>query len=325
MSAPLLAIRDLSVRYETNGGHVRALSGVGLELGPGQALGLVGETGCGKSTLGLAITGLLPPAGRVVAGSIKLDGQSILEMCESELQSTRGAKMATILQDAPASLNPLFTAGDQVAMIVRKHWRLGRQAARRRTLELLETVELPSPAQTYGCSPHELSGGMQQRVCIAMALACGAELLIADEPTTGLDPTLQAQILDLLGRLRVQHEMALLLISHDLAVVAAVCDRVAVLYAGHVVEEGPVEAVLQTARHPYTRALLQAVPRPDGRGEPLTPIRGAVPTGLALLRGCPFQPRCPSPDEACGREMPLLRGGDGHRVACYLALPRGEA
>lgn len=323
MDVPLLAVRDLSVQYETNGGTIRALSGASLELRQGQALGLVGETGCGKSTLGLSVMGLLPPGGQVIAGRIEICGRSIQELPESQLAKMRGAQVAMILQDAAASLNPLFTAGDQVAMVVRKHCRLGRKAARRRVLELLETVELPDPPRTYGCYPHQLSGGMQQRVCIAMALACGAKLLIADEPTTGLDPTLQAQILDLLDRLRIQQQVALLLISHDLAVVAALCGRVAVLYAGRVVEQGRVEEVLLSPQHPYTQALLQAVPRPDSRDNPLHPVPGAVPAGPALPEGCAFQPRCPWPEDVCHREPPRLRAGTDHTAACHSSQSAG--
>lgn len=322
MNEWLLSIRDLVVEFRTYAGVVHALNGASLELRRGEALGLVGETGCGKSTIGLAILRLLPRGGEIVSGSMEFAGEDLLAKPESELQAVRGARIAMIFQDPAASLNPLYTVGEQIAMVVRRHQPRSKTPVQRQVLDLLRTVELPDPDRTFGCYPHELSGGMLQRVSIALALSSGAELLIADEPTTALDVTIQAQILDLLGRLRNSQGLTLLLITHDLAVVAETCQRVAVLYSGCVVERGPVERVLQAAGHPYTQALLQAVPQPSDRGLPLRAIPGPVPSGLEPPEGCLYRPRCPEAMPMCSRRPGLRAASPDHFVAChrYLAV-----
>lgn len=318
MSEVLLTIRDLAVQFRTYAGVVHALNGVSVEIRSGEVLGLVGETGCGKSMIALSIMRLLPRGGEIVSGSIEFAGEELLSKPESDLQMIRGARIAMIFQDPTASLNPLYTVGEQIEMVIRRHQRRSKKTVRQKALDLLRTVELPDPPRTFGCYPHELSGGMKQRVSIAMALSSGAELLIGDEPTTALDVTVQAQILDLLGRLRVSQSLTLLLITHDLAVVAETCSQVAVLYSGCVVEKGPVERVLLEPSHPYTQALLRAVPQPNSRGIPLRAIPGSVPSGLAPPEGCLFQPRCPEAMPVCSSRPGMIATGPGHLVACHL-------
>ncbi len=318
MEEPLVAVRDLHLHFRTYAGVVRALNGINLEVYRREILGLVGETGCGKSLTGLSILGLIPEGGEVVSGEILFDGEDLLTKPESYLQEIRGARVAMIFQDPGASLNPLFTVGQQIEMIMQRHEGGDQKRIRQRALEMLHTVELPDPARILGTYPHELSGGMKQRVSIAIALSCGADLLIADEPTTDLDVTVQAQILDLLRRLRDREGVAILMITHDLAVVAELCQRVAVLYAGQVVEVGRVDDILQQAKHPYTRALLKASPRRDSRGEPLEAIPGDVPSGLQTLESCSFRPRCLEVMDVCDQRPPRVCVGEGHTVACFL-------
>jgi peptide/nickel transport system ATP-binding protein len=325
MSPPLLTIHDLAVQFRTYAGTVHALNGVDLKIHRGEALGLVGETGCGKSMVGLSIMQLLPKGGEVVSGSIEFNGEQLIGRKESFLQEVRGARIAMVFQDPTASLNPLYSVGKQLGMVISKHQQLEKRKTRERTLELLEMVELPHPAQMAERYPHELSGGMKQRVSIAMALSSGAELLIADEPTTALDVTVQAQILDLLDRLRVSQSVALLLITHDLAVVAEACQRVAVLYSGRVVETGPVDRVLLKPSHPYTQALLQAVPNASSRGVPLRPIPGSVASGLRLPEGCLFRPRCDRAMDICFQQPPTVQIGSDLTVACHLYSEREQA
>lgn len=318
MDQPLVTIRDLHLHFRTYAGIVHALNGIDLEIHNQEILGLVGETGCGKSVTGLSILGLVPQGGEIVSGSILFKGEDLLTKAESDMQGIRGARIALIFQDPGASLNPLFTVGQQIEFVMRRHQPADKKEIRRRAVEMLEMVELPDPPRILETYPHELSGGMKQRVSIAIALSCGAELLIADEPTTDLDVTVQAEILDLLRRLRDTQGVAILMITHDLAVVAEMCQRVAVLYAGQVVEGGPVDQVLQEAKHPYTQALLEASPRRDSRGKPLQAIPGTVPSGLQPLEGCPFSPRCPHVMEICAQRPPRLSVGPAHTVACFL-------
>lgn len=318
MEQPLLTIRDLHVHFRTYAGIVHALNGIDLEIYRQEILGLVGETGCGKSITGLSVLGLVPEGGEVVAGSILFNGEDLLKKSESYMQEIRGARVAMIFQDPGASLNPLFNVGQQIEMVMERHQRADKKEMRERALEMLQMVELPDPARILETYPHELSGGMKQRVSIAIALSCGAELLIADEPTTDLDVTVQAQILDLLRRLRDTQGLAILMITHDLAVVAELCQRVAVLYAGQVLETGSVDVVLQEPKHPYTRALLEASPRRDSRGRPLHAIPGTVPSGLQPLEGCSFGPRCPRAMGICAQRPPTLSVGEAHTVACFL-------
>jgi oligopeptide/dipeptide ABC transporter ATP-binding protein len=318
MDQPLVAIHDLRLQFRTYAGVVHALNGINLEIYEQDMLGLVGETGCGKSMTGLSILGLVPRGGEVVSGSIRFRGEELLNKPESYLQQVRGAKIAMVFQDPATSLNPLFSIGQQIETVMRRHQRANKRQMRDRALELLKAVELPDPARILNTYPHELSGGMKQRASIAIALSCGADLLIADEPTTDLDVTVQAQILDLLRRLRETQGVAILMITHDLAVVAETCLRVAVLYAGQVVESGPVDEVLYEARHPYTRALLEASPKRSSRGLPLQAISGTVPSGLQPLEGCAFAPRCPHAMEVCAQPPPGVRVTEAHTVHCFL-------
>ena len=318
MNEPLVIIRDLILQFRTYAGIVRALNGIDLEIYEQDVLGLVGETGCGKSVTGLSILRLVPRGGEIVSGSILFRGEELLDKPDSYMQQVRGASIAMIFQDPSASLNPLFTVGQQIETVMRRHQQAEKREIRRRALELLEVVELPDPPRILKTYPHELSGGMKQRVSIAIALSCGADLLIADEPTTDLDVTVQAQILDLLRRLREAQGVAILMITHDLAVVAEMCQRVAVLYAGQVVESGPVDEVLYEAKHPYTRALLEASPKRSSRGKTLQAIPGTVPSGLRPLEGCAFSPRCPRAMEVCAQPPPRAAVTPTHAVYCYL-------
>jgi oligopeptide/dipeptide ABC transporter ATP-binding protein len=318
MDQPLVTVRDLRLQFRTYAGIVHALNGIDLEIHEQDMLGLVGETGCGKSMTGVCILGLVPRGGEIVSGSIVFRGEELLGKPESYMQTIRGAKIAMIFQDPSSSLNPLFTIGQQLETVMRRHQRADKSQMRDRALELLKVVELPDPARILKTYPHELSGGMKQRASIAIALSCGADLLIADEPTTDLDVTVQAQILDLLRRLRETQGVAILMITHDLAVVAETCQRVAVLYAGHVVESGPVDEVLFEAKHPYTRALLEASPKRSSRGRPLQAIPGTVPSGLQPLEGCAFSPRCPHAMEICGQAPPRISVAPSHTVYCFL-------
>jgi peptide/nickel transport system ATP-binding protein len=325
MREPLISVRDLQVHFHTHAGVVHALNGVSFDLYPGEILGLVGETGCGKSVTGLALLGLIPPPGQVVGGEIRYRGQNILTLPPAQMRALRGGKIAMIFQDPAAALNPVFTVGEQIELVTRRHRRMGREAARRQAAEVLRSVGMPEPERILDTYPHELSGGMQQRVMIAMALSCGAEVLVADEPTTALDVTIQAQILDLLVDLKRTRGLSILLITHNLGVVAETCDRVAVLYAGFIVETGPTGAIFQSMKHPYTQGLLAAIPHPSSRGRPLQAVPGTVPDGLQLPPGCLFHPRCPFAWDRCRQERPVLREvADGHQVACHLYAGEAE-
>ncbi len=324
MSEPLLSVRDLYVHFPTYAGVVHALNGVSFDLYPGEIFGLVGETGCGKSVTGLSILRLVPPPGEIVGGQILFRGQDLLTLPSAQMRALRGAKIAMIFQDPAAALNPVFSIGEQMEIVIRRHRRMGRDAARRQAVEVLRAVGMPEPERILSAYPHELSGGMQQRVMIALALSCGAEVLIADEPTTALDVTIQAQILDLLVDLKRERGISVLLITHNLGVVAETCDRVAVLYAGSVVEMAPTSELFQAMKHPYTQGLLAAIPRPDRRGRSLLSIPGSVPNGLQLPTGCLFHPRCSFAWDRCREERPtLLSVGEDHQVACHL-YARGE-
>ncbi len=318
MDEPLVSIENLHVRFRTYAGQVYAVNGISLDIRRGEIFGLVGETGCGKSVTGLSLLRLVSPPGEIVADRIMFDGRDLLSLSEGEMQDIRGAHISMIFQDPAASLNPVFSVGEQIAMVIRQHQPLTRREARQRTLEMLEAVGLPDPSQIMTTYPHELSGGMQQRVMIAMALASNADLLIADEPTTALDVTIQAQILALLTRLRESRGLSILLITHNLGVVAETCDRVAVLYVGHVVERGRTGDIFKEMKHPYTQGLLAAIPRPGSHGQPLQAIEGSVPSGLVVFPGCAFEPRCSFATEVC-REAPpsLIPVGEEHYVACY--------
>ncbi len=322
----LLSVENLHVRFHTYAGEVRAVNGVSLDIRRGEVFGLVGESGCGKSVTGLSLLRLVRPPGEIKAGRILFDGEDIMSKSEAEMRNIRGRRIAMIFQDPAAYLNPVFSIGEQISMVIRQHQPLTRQAAQQRTLEMLDAVGLPDPLRTVKSYPHELSGGMQQRVMIAMALASNADLLIADEPTTALDVTIQAQILALLIELKEKHRLSILLITHNLGVVAEACDRVAVLYLGCMVETGYTRDIFKNMKHPYTQGLLAAIPQPGSRGHVLRAISGSVPSGLTVFAGCPFEPRCERAMTLCQQEHPSLipvgSDQDGHYVACHLY--RGE-
>jgi peptide/nickel transport system ATP-binding protein len=307
VDSPLLEVRDLSIEFAAEAGRVRAVDGLHLRIAPGEVLGLVGESGSGKSVTALAVMGLLPqPAARVVSGSIRFAGEELLRLNRAALRRLRGAALSMIFQEPMTSLNPVLTIGHQITETIITHERLGLRAARERAIELLAKVGIPAAARRMAEYPHRLSGGTRQRVMIAMALACGPRLLIADEPTTALDVTIQAQILDLLRSLQSEFRMAVLLITHNLGVVAEFADRLTVLYAGRAMEEGPVEQVFASPAHPYTAGLLASMPPLERRVRRLTAIPGVIPTGIALPPGCRFAPRCQHAQSACNEAVPAL-------------------
>ncbi|MBL8700974.1 MAG: ABC transporter ATP-binding protein [Alphaproteobacteria bacterium] len=317
----LLEVRDLKTWFDGDGGTYRAVDGVSFSLEAGRTLGIVGESGCGKSVTSLSVMGLIPrPPGRIAGGEILLDGVDLLRLSPAELRELRGSRMAMIFQEPMTSLNPAYTVGDQIVEGIRRHRKLGHAEARAKAIEMLRLVRIPAPEQRFDEYPHKLSGGMRQRAMIAMALACGPKLLIADEPTTALDVTIQAQILDLLRRLREETGTAIILITHDLGVIAEVADDVAVMYAGKIVERAPVRRLFDQPQHPYTIGLLGAIPELDRRRERLATIEGTVPDLSAALPGCRFAPRCPFAEARCGADEPaLLDVEPGHAVACWRA------
>jgi oligopeptide/dipeptide ABC transporter ATP-binding protein len=318
-AAPLLEIEDLRVRFKTQRGLVHAVNGISLDVRPGETLGLVGESGCGKSVTALTTMGILPRAARITSGSIRLDGRELLGLSERAWRRVRGKEIAMIFQDPMTSLNPVLTVGAQLREAIEEHLDLDHKAATRRAVELLEQVGIPNPADRLRNYPHQFSGGMRQRVMIAIALACEPKVLIADEPTTALDVTIQAQILDLLRELVADRGTSLVLITHDLGVVAGMCERVQVMYAGTLVEEGTASELFAAPRHPYTLGLLQSVPRLDtGRRQPLRPIPGAPRNMLSEPDSCPFAPRCRNRIDRCTAELPQLeRLETGQRAACF--------
>jgi peptide/nickel transport system ATP-binding protein len=313
----LLAVEGLRTQFATSGGTVRAVDGLSFAIERGEVLGLVGESGCGKSVTSLSIMRLVPPPGRVTAGRILLDGDDLLDKDAEAMRRVRGARIAMVFQEPMTSLNPVFTIGDQIAAAVRAHEGGGRRAAWTRAVEMLDRVQVPSPRERARDYPHQLSGGLRQRAMIALALAPGPQLLIADEPTTALDVTIQAQILDLLRRLQAERGMAVLLITHDLGVVAELCHRVAIIYAGRIVEMASVAKIFEEPLHPYTRGLLRCLPHPSRFGLPLSSIEGAPPDLRQVGAGCRFAPRCPLALESCRRDEPALaERRAGHFVAC---------
>src|SRR5262244_127734 len=324
--AHLLEVRNLHTYFQTREGLVRAVQGVTFYLDRGELLGLVGESGCGKSITALSVMRLVAPPGKIVAGEILFEGRNLLTLSNAEMRDVRGNDIAMIFQDPMTSLNPVFTVGEQIAEALRLHRRLSRKAARAAAVDAMREVAIPDPALRADDYPHQLSGGMRQRVMIAMALACDPKLLIADEPTTALDVTIQAQVLELLNNLRRTRELAVLLITHDLGVVAEVADRVAVMYTGKIVEEAPVKELFARPKHPYTEGLLQSVPKLSAteatRSERLETIEGVVPRPTDLPPGCHFAPRCPHVMPRCAEgEIPLYDFGDGVRVRCVLYDP----
>ena len=319
MSAPLLAVDDLRVHLFTPRGVVRAVDGVGFSLPAGASLGIVGESGCGKTMTALSLMRLIPsPPARIVSGRIMFDGEDIAALGEARLRELRGDAIAMIYQDPMTTLNPVFTVGEQIAEAVRLHRDASRAAALARATEMLELVGIADPARCARSYPHQLSGGMRQRAVIAMALVCHPKLLIADEPTTALDVTIQAQILDLMRLLQGEMATAIILITHDLGVIADLVDTVVVMYAGKVVERAPVRRLFATPRHPYTQGLLRSVPSLDAREHRMRTIEGAVPSALAMPPGCRFHPRCALARDICRREEPPVVGdGSGGEAACW--------
>jgi peptide/nickel transport system ATP-binding protein len=315
--ARLLELRDLRVSFVGDEGELPAVRGVSLDLAAGEILALVGESGCGKSVTALALLRLLDANARVSAAAIRFRGEDLLALDEAGIRRIRGAEIGMIFQEPMTSLNPVFRIGDQIAEVLELHRGLGRAAARRAAVGLLERVRIAEAARRAAQYPHELSGGMKQRVMIAMALACDPALLIADEPTTALDVTIQSQILELLRELRRESGLAILLITHDLGVVAQFAERVAVMYAGELVEEAPVRALFREPLHPYTRALLRAVPRPGERGR-LEAIEGTVPSPRALPPGCSFSNRCAEALPRCPVEAPPVVNVGARPVRCWL-------
>jgi oligopeptide/dipeptide ABC transporter ATP-binding protein len=315
---PLLQVRSLSTHFFTEEGVVRAVEEVSFEIYPGEILGIVGESGCGKSVTGLSILRLIPsPPGRIVNGEILFDGTDLLKLDEKEMEKMRGNEISMIFQEPMTSLNPVFTIGDQIVEAVILHQGLGKATARKKAVEMLGRVKIPSPEKRIDAYPHQLSGGMRQRAMIAMALSCQPKLLIADEPTTALDVTIQAQVLQLLREIQTEMGMAVMLITHDLGVVAEVADRVGVMYAGRIFEYGPIEAIFGTMRNPYTRGLMKSIPQLAEKRERLDAIPGQVPDPMNLPVGCKFHPRCYLMIEECKKgEIPLYPVNGDHFSRC---------
>jgi peptide/nickel transport system ATP-binding protein len=317
MSAPVLEVRGLKTHFFTRAGVVKAVDDVDFSVGRGKALGLVGESGSGKTVTGFSLMGLVDPPGRIVAGSVKLAGQELVGLAPEALRRVRGRRVAMIFQDPMMTLNPVLRIGTQMAMALRAHQKVSNDAARRRTADALGLVGIPSPDERLDAYPHQFSGGMRQRVAIAIALLHRPEVLIADEPTTALDVSIQAQIIAEIRRLVDETGTALIWISHDLAVVAGVADDVCVMYAGRVVERGPVDAVLDRPLHPYTHGLLDSVPERARRGERLRQIPGSTPSLLNLPAGCAFRARCPRAQPACAQDPPLVALRPDQVARCF--------
>jgi oligopeptide/dipeptide ABC transporter ATP-binding protein len=324
VSHPLLRISDLTVEFPAARGPARAVDRVSLDVSRGEVLGVVGESGCGKSMTALAVLGLVPAPGRIAGGRVLLDGQDLLTIPPIALQQIRGKRIGMIFQEPMTALNPVLTVGEQIAESIRHHLKFSRADAKARTIELLRLVGIPSAESRWDEYPHRLSGGMRQRVMIAMAIACDPDVVFADEPTTALDVTVQAQILTLLRDLRERLGMAMVFISHNLGVIAQVAHRVAVMYAGRIVEETTAARLFAQPQHPYTKGLLASLPPADfhvGRTDRLSAIPGAVPVLGSIPGGCAFAPRCPMVMERCAQEPPLLSTGDDHLTRCWLAEP----
>jgi oligopeptide/dipeptide ABC transporter ATP-binding protein len=314
----LLAVEDLQTHFRTRAGTVRAVDGLSFTLERGRALGIVGESGSGKTVTSLSIMRLLEAPGFIAGGRVLLDGQDMVSLSEREIRAIRGRQICLVFQDPMTALNPVYRVGDQIVEAMQAHSPIGRAAALERATELFRQLGIPAPEQRVHEYPHQLSGGMRQRVMIAMALVNEPELLILDEPTTALDVTIQAQILDLIRGLRHRVNTAVLLITHDIGVVEEVCDEVLVMYAGRVMEWGTVEQVTADPKHPYTRGLLASIPTRAKRGVRLDAIAGTVPSALARPPGCPFAPRCGQAMAECAEAPGLRDPGDGRRVACWL-------
>ncbi len=317
MNGPLLEVSDLKVVYKTYEGTVAAVNGLDFSLHRGKTLGLVGESGAGKTTTALSILGLVPsPPGVIESGRIVFDGRDLLSLPEREMKKIRGNRISMIFQDPMTSLNPVVTVGVQISEALVAHQNLSEEAAEKRAMEMLEKVQIPGAR--FKEYPHEFSGGMRQRVVIAMALACNPALIIADEPTTALDVTIQAQVLELMRSLKDEFSTAMIMITHDLGVVGEVCDHVAVMYAGRIVETGSLEQIFRGAKHPYTTGLFRCIPDIEEESSLIRPIEGLMPEPLDLPKGCAFHPRCPRCMDVCRTTLPPVSDENGHRTMCHL-------
>ncbi len=316
----LLRVKDLKTYFYTHEGVVKAVDGINITINEGETLGIVGESGCGKSVTALSIMRLISnPPGKIVDGKIFFEGTNLLELDEKEMRKIRGAKISMIFQEPMTSLDPMFTIGDEIREAIQLHQGLKKKEAREKVIELLRTVGISDPEKRVNNYPHELSGGMKQRVMIAMAISCNPALLIADEPTTALDVTIQSQILQLIDELKKKFGASVMLITHNLGVIAEMCDNVALMYAGHIVEYTDVDTIFRNQLHPYTKGLYKAIPRLDSDTEKLEIIKGLVPNLLELPSGCPFHPRCNFCFERCFEEMPELKEIEkNHLVRCHL-------
>ena len=325
MSGPLLAVRGLRVEFATRRGTLVAVDDVSFDIAPGEVLGVVGESGAGKSITGSAIIGLIEPPGRIAAGEILLEGERIDRLPAEAMRRVRGRRIGAIFQDPLTSLNPLYTIGQQLVETIRTHLPLDAAAARKRAIELLAEAGISAPERRIDLYPHQFSGGMRQRVVIALALCAGPQLVIADEPTTALDVSVQAQIIALLKRLCREHGTAVMLVTHDMGVIAETAHRVAVMYAGRIVEIGPVQAVIHDPQHPYTAGLMSSIPAVGGASGHLPQIEGSMPRLDAIPPGCPFNPRCPRAFDRCREERPDLMPANRTRAACWLHAPERAA
>ncbi|MGK9231038.1 ABC transporter ATP-binding protein [Inquilinus limosus] len=319
MTEPTLSVRDLKVQFRTRRGLLTAIDGVSFDIAPGEVLGVVGESGAGKSITGTAVIGLIDPPGRIAGGEIRLKGERIDNLRPEAMRRIRGRRIGMIFQDPLTSLNPLYTVGRQLTETITTHLPLGRDGARRRAIALLEEVGIPAAAERIDSYPHEFSGGMRQRVVIALALAAEPELVIADEPTTALDVSVQAQVIAVLKRLCRERGTAVMLITHDMGVIAETADRVAVMYAGRIAEIGPVRTVIKQPHHPYTRGLMGSIPTVATDADRLQQIPGAMPRLDAIPAGCAFHPRCTASFDRCRRDRPELMAAGQGAAACWLA------
>ena len=319
MKEPLLNIKDLKVSFFNNSGEVKVIRGVSFDLQKGEVLGVVGESGSGKSVTSMSIIKLLKGTGQITNGEIIYKGEDIVKKSEKEMMKIRGNDIAMIFQDPMTSLNPVFTVGSQISDVIRRHQGLSKAKSREKAIEMLKMVGIPSPEERYSNYPHEFSGGMRQRAIIAMALSCEPDLLIADEPTTALDVTIQAQILQLLMELKEKIDTSIILITHDLGVVANTCSRVIVMYGGLIMEEGTVDDIFYKPMHPYTKGLLQSLPKKNTEErQRLIPIKGNPPDLAKIVSGCPFKERCPHAVDICNKEPEYYYDGENHRAMCWL-------
>ncbi|MCW5634522.1 MAG: ABC transporter ATP-binding protein [Rubrivivax sp.] len=323
--SPLLEVKNLRVEFPTRRGTLLALDDISFSIAPGEVLGVVGESGAGKSLTGAAIIGLLEPPGRIAAGEVRLEGQRIDNLPHEQMRAIRGRKIGAIFQDPLTSLNPLYTIGRQLTETIQTHLPVSADEARRRAIRLLQETGIPAAEQRIDQYPHQFSGGMRQRVVIALALAAEPKLIVADEPTTALDVSIQAQIISLLKRLCREHGAAVMLVTHDMGVIAETCDRVAVMYAGRIAEIGPVHDVINVPAHPYTVGLMGSIPAMDEDRDRLAQIEGAMPRLTAIPRGCAFNPRCPQVMERCRSERPELMPAGATRAACWRVEERKVA